>query len=910
MTRNDDHQARRGPRAARALRLTALAGAVVLALGLAAQAPASAAARPAAGPAAASAPHGAIRAVRELPAAAADAAALRQAFAAGRHLPAGAVGGIRAGSEHLASVSGTGVSWAIASFTPSPAAPRVTQTAFQDGASTGVFRRAPGQSWQLVRASGGAYGCGRGLPAAVRAAWKLAAPAGCQATAASARQAAARARQAAAPAGMVGQSIASIALSQVGVADTPAVTSFSGVDCDPYTTMVAAQSPNANGCAYDQAFTVENENEAWCSDFAKWVWQQAGVTADMGIINAGSDSFYGWGASQGEAMPADSGTPEPGDAVVFYPPGPVSATAYADHVGIVTSVNADGTINMANGDFLGTTNISVQYNTGINLATWPSQVWGKGEQWILVTPPAGQQQPVPAAAISGPHRAVAGTSVTLTAHAAQPGGSISRVLWTFGDGRDNNTTGATVRHVFAGAGVWPVTMTATSGADTVTTRTWDIDVAAAGSAVASTPNTAVWYSARLVDQYLFLPAAGGLAAESSDGESWLRYALPGRPDAGSGLTALNYADGTGIVQPHVFYRAAGGGLGETSGRLGSWTAQALPGDPASGAAIVATTGATNGADASSASQGPAVFYVNSAGQLAESAEQGSSWTASTLAGLPAAGGGSLALADVTSRGQPGELLAYLSRHGGLLVASPAGPPGAGQTWRAQPVPAASGIAAGTALAAVTAGPDGSQQLIFFLNGHGQLAAAARQQPGSRWLVRDLPGIPAAATALAATTYQLPSGGLGTEVFYCTASGQPGVTAWDGQQWQASTLLGTAGGVVGAAGYPGAGHPEQVFLGSGTAPVADSSADSGGTWTPVALPTAVSAFTDTVVLYAATAADDASALSAAAAAGLPASQVTQSFATAWADTLSGEYLVIAVGQAASSALYYNVCGWPD
>ncbi|HEU5417580.1 MAG TPA: hypothetical protein VFV41_07785, partial [Streptosporangiaceae bacterium] len=226
------------------------------------------------------------------------------------------------------------------------------------------------------------------------------------------------------------------------------------------------------------------------------------------------------------------------------------------------------------------------------------------------------------------------------------------------------------------------------------------------------------------------------------------------------------------------------------------------------------------------------------------------------------------------------------------------------------VPAASGIAAGTALAAVTAGPGGSQQLIFFIDGHGQLAAAARQQPGSRWLVRDLPGTPAAATALAATTYQLPSGGLGTEVFYRTASGHPGVTAWDGQQWQARTLPGTAGGVIGAAGYPGAGHPEQVFLDGGTAPVADSSADSGGTWTSVALPTTVSAFTDTVVLYAATAADDASALSAAAAAGLPASQVTQSFATAWAATLSGEYLVIAVGQAASSALYYNVCGWPD
>jgi hypothetical protein len=66
----------------------------------------------------------------------------------------------------------------------------------------------------------------------------------------------------------------------------------------------------------------------------------------------------------------------------------------------------------------------------------------------------------------------------------------------------------------------------------------------------------------------------------------------------------------------------------------------------------------------------------------------------------------------------------------------------------------------------------------------------------------------------------------------------------------------------------------------------------------------------VVLYAATPADQASALSAAQAAGLPASQVTGSFAVAWDDTLSGNYLVIAVGLAATDALYFNVCGWAN
>jgi hyaluronoglucosaminidase len=68
----------------------------------------------------------------------------------------------------------------------------------------------------------------------------------------------------------------------------------------------------------------------------------------------------------------------------------------------------------------------------------------------------------------------------------------------------------------------------------------------------------------------------------------------------------------------------------------------------------------------------------------------------------------------------------------------------------------------------------------------------------------------------------------------------------------------------------------------------------------------------VRLYAADPADYQAALAAASAAGLPSDQVTQSFSTAWDQTSSGEYLVIAVGGPADDALYYNVCGWtaPD
>lgn len=68
------------------------------------------------------------------------------------------------------------------------------------------------------------------------------------------------------------------------------------------------------------------------------------------------------------------------------------------------------------------------------------------------------------------------------------------------------------------------------------------------------------------------------------------------------------------------------------------------------------------------------------------------------------------------------------------------------------------------------------------------------------------------------------------------------------------------------------------------------------------------FSYDVRLYANDPADHQAALAAANAAGLPADQVTQSWTTAWDETSSGEYLVIAVGGPANDALYFNVCGW--
>ncbi len=825
--------------------------------------------------------------------------ALIQAFVAARHLPGSAVGGIRAGSLHVGSAGGA--RWALASFVPAPdsastVAGQQLAAGFQDGAATGVFTWQAG-AWHLVRT--GPYGCAAGLPTALRRAFGLASPASCAATGPAQRTAAHRAIAApdapSASAAGLGQRIAAIALGQAGVSDTPAVTSFAGVDCDPYSTLVAGFSANSDGCGYDQGFKVENENEAWCSDFAKWVWQQAGVTADMNTLNAGSVSFYDWGLDQGETLPVDGGTPVVGDAIVFFGPGTITPDSYADHVGIVTAVNADGTIDMVNGDFLGAANISAQYDTGISLTSWSAAIWGAGEQWVIVSPPSAVQQPAPTASADGPRMAATGTAGTFRAQGREPGGSISEYYWTFGDGRTTNTTGPDVSHVFSEAGRYTVTVTVTSGFGTATTRTMNVTVLGASSAVAAVPSDAVWFATTPVDEYLFLPSAGGLAAETWDGASWLRLAVPGQPATGSGLAALSYPDpaAADAMTPHAYFRTTAGGLAQTYLAGSGWVSQSLPGQPAAGSAIVAAT---------TASGDPAVFFIDTSGHLAESAEQASGWVTSTLPGAPAVSPGSIALAATAG----GLRVFSAGRTGTLTVTAQTG-----TGWRASPLPARA--APGSFLTAVTT-PWGQARVIF-RGSHGTLADLTEAGTG-QWRPGELPGAPAPGQALAATNYLLGNGATGPpgeEVFYLTAAGQPTVSYSAGAGWQTAALPAAAGdSIIGASAYQVTGQPTQLFLSGAAGALQADSSGSGpaGPWTAASLPSTPATFADRVVLYAATPADQASALSAAQAAGLPASQVTGAYATAWDDTLSGNYLVIAVGLAATDALYYNVCGWAN
>jgi PKD repeat protein len=870
-------------------------------------------------------------------AAASVSSALQGAFAAARHLPASDLGGVRAGTLHVGSAGGR--EWAIASFAPAKSAAPKVAAGFQDGAGTGVFSQAHGV-WRLVQT--GLYGCGNGLPATLKKAWHLGDPALCSQSPAAERAAAQRAlsalpaparaaaKAAAAPArpattapaaatGTAGlaQRIAAIALSQAGVGDNPVVSNFNGVDCNPYTTLTAGYTADSDGCGPSTGFGVENENETWCSDFNKWVWEQAGVTADMNTLNPDAVSFYDWAVEQGQTPQIDTGTPQAGDSVLFFAPG--NFPSWADHVGIITSVSSNGTIDMVNGDFAGGPDIAAVYDTGItSLSAFAAASEGTpGEQWALVTPPTTAQPPAPSGHLSGPAVAVAGTAGSFSAFGTVPGGTVTAYYWTFGDGPTTNATGADVTHQFSEAGTYTVSVTITSSYGTIVTLEQNVRVLAASSAVASVPYDGIYYDPMPILQYLFTRSAGRLAVDSWDGGSWLQLAVPGDPSATGNLAALSYPDAADAdaMTPHAYYRAADGSLAETYLSTSGWVTQELPGQPDPGGAVAATT-TTSGA--------PAVFFVDTAGNLAETVQGSGGWTTSGLLHVgPPLLAATLTLTDTAS----GPVIFAVGPAGTIWATS-----NILGSWLSTPVPALTTPAG--SLAAFTT--PGGQAAVAYVNAGGSLAEATAVGSASAgpWDVTGLPGSPAPGSTLAATTYLLPSvlpgtpgefpdppgsttsssvaEPLGTEAFYLTASGSPAVTFNTGTGWQTATLPGTASGIAGASAYQVEEEPSELFL-SGAAGLTEEttgarSGDPSLPWTSLTLPDTPATWADQIILYAADQADAATAQAAAAAAGLPASQVVTTFATAYGDTLSGDYLVIAVGSPAVAALYYNQCGW--
>jgi hypothetical protein len=109
-----------------------------------------------------------------------------------------------------------------------------------------------------------------------------------------------------------------------------------------------AQNPTSNSLGGSQfehscAGGYSGGPEYWCADFAKWVWRNSGL--DVSGLTAAAQSFYTYGQSHGTFH----STAQPGDAVVYSS----SPGGYADHVAIVTAVNADGSVVTANGDWGG-----------------------------------------------------------------------------------------------------------------------------------------------------------------------------------------------------------------------------------------------------------------------------------------------------------------------------------------------------------------------------------------------------------------------------------------------------------------------------------------------------------------------------------------------------------------------------
>ena len=303
-------------------------------------------------------------------------------YAAYRHVPVSSIAPAGAGQVLGARQRG-GPAWAMIHWQPSAGAGQTAAAGFQDGAGTGVFIRPAGGSWSVAGLGGLPAGCAVHIPTAVRRLWHLP---GCRALEG---QPVAPA-PGAVPGGVTG-ALVQVALAQVGVSDNPPVTSFSSPDCNPYTTLVGnplgASSRHCKTSSNGSYFhNVQDVSEFWCADFTKWAWKQAGVTG-LGTLTPSAATFYTWGTKHGEQI-SFGGTPAAGDAVLLYPPGTKAPNgSYADHVGIVTAVHSDGTVNLVNGDFLGPGNIAVRYIANAHLTAWAARVEGsKGEEWALVSP--------------------------------------------------------------------------------------------------------------------------------------------------------------------------------------------------------------------------------------------------------------------------------------------------------------------------------------------------------------------------------------------------------------------------------------------------------------------------------------------------------------------------------------------
>jgi hypothetical protein len=103
------------------------------------------------------------------------------------------------------------------------------------------------------------------------------------------------------------------------------------------------EGPKDNETKYGK-FTKSNF-QPWCGSFVMWCADQAGVKVPNTVYTpAGAQAFIKAGAWQ----MAEAATPEPGDIAYF--DFPSDGVDRISHVGIVVAVNADGTVDVVEGN--------------------------------------------------------------------------------------------------------------------------------------------------------------------------------------------------------------------------------------------------------------------------------------------------------------------------------------------------------------------------------------------------------------------------------------------------------------------------------------------------------------------------------------------------------------------------------
>jgi hypothetical protein len=106
---------------------------------------------------------------------------------------------------------------------------------------------------------------------------------------------------------------------------------------------VAEEPPGSNDGAriaqYRQA-TAGSGVGPWCAYFVSWAAREAGVPiGDAGQGYGRVDDVWAWAERSGKAIPAAGAQPQPGDLIVW-----------DEHIGVVESVGADGTISTIEGN--------------------------------------------------------------------------------------------------------------------------------------------------------------------------------------------------------------------------------------------------------------------------------------------------------------------------------------------------------------------------------------------------------------------------------------------------------------------------------------------------------------------------------------------------------------------------------